>query len=75
MPNVSDQTLLDWLETLSKPRGFGWLLRRSSTGRGWRLLTTSHEPNYRTPRAALQAAFEDCAREMEALDKILGDPE
>lgn len=35
-PRISDKLLLDYLDDLSD-RGFVWLARRSTTGRGYRL--------------------------------------
>ncbi len=40
----------------------GWQFRESSTGRGWRLLTTSRQPHYPTARAAIRAAMADLER-------------
>ena len=72
----SDTELLNWLESLATEDGYqGWKLRRSSTGRGWRLLTTREPPNYRTPREALIVAFNECGKELAALDQLLGDAE
>ena len=45
-----------WLDDRHAP---GWQLRLSSTGRGFRLLTTSRKPNYQTARAAIAAALAD----------------
>lgn len=72
---TTDTVLLDWLSSLpTDPAYSRWKLRRSTSGRGWRLLTTSKQPNYATPREALIAAYEDRRQELEALDRLLGDP-
>lgn len=71
---LSDTVLLDWLESLPNYDDYKrWKLRRSTTGRGWRLLTTREEPNYATPREALIAALEKCRQELNALDHIIGE--
>lgn len=72
----TDTALLDWLASLPTDDGYSrWRFRRSTSGRGWRLLTTSEEPNYPTPREALIAAFEECKREVNSLFEMLGDGE
>ena len=52
---MTDTDLLDYLASLPVPPNQGWQLRTSSTGRGWRLMTTSATPNYPTPREAIEA--------------------
>ena len=53
--DLTDAYRLSFLDRLPKPPGFGWRFRTFSTGRGWRLLTTTEEPNYPTVREALDA--------------------
>jgi hypothetical protein len=60
----SDSELLDYLNNLPVPPGFGWKLYRSTTGRGYRLATV-HPSSvdslnlpkgvYATPREAIEA--------------------
>lgn len=52
---MTDTELLGYLTSLPVLPGQGWQVRPSSTGRGWRLLTTSAVPNYPTPREAIEA--------------------
>ncbi len=51
---MTDTELLDVLEALPVEHG-GWRVRPSSTGRGWRLLTTREEPHYPSVRDAIRA--------------------
>lgn len=51
---MTDTQLLDYLDSLTIPAGYGWQLRPSTTGRGWRLHTTTLTPNYPTARQAIQ---------------------
>lgn len=72
----TDTVLLDWLSSLpADPARSRWKLRRSAGGQWWLLRTTIEQPNYATPREALIAAYEDCRQELEALDRLLGDPD
>jgi len=52
------RNLIDFLDKLEIPRGHGWQLRRSSTGRGWRLLTTSRMPNHDSASSAIREQLE-----------------
>ena len=54
MTPLTDTELLDALDSLPLAYG-GWKVRESSTGRGWRLMTTSETPNYPTAREAIEA--------------------
>ncbi len=59
---MTDKDRLDYLDQLEAADRSGhgepgWQLRESSTGRGWRLLTTGREPNYPTAREAIDAAY------------------
>jgi hypothetical protein len=57
--NPDDKELLDALDGLDVPDGFGWKVRPSTTGRGWRLMTTREQPNHASARAAIAAFIED----------------
>jgi hypothetical protein len=61
-PDTSDDTekdtqRLDFIDRLEIPEGYGWRVYRSSTGRGWRLATTGRQPNFPTPRQAIDFAM------------------
>jgi len=64
----SESDLLNYLDQLPIPPGKGWLLRPSTTGRGWRLLTTSLETSHQTAREAIIAAM--TGEHDEALSKL-----
>lgn len=64
--------LFEFLRGLEIPEGHGWVFRKSTTGRGWRLHTsTQHElegkPVYADPRTAIK---EYIKHELEVLDFI-----
>lgn len=61
--SVTDTDLLNALESLPVPPGYGWQVRESSTGRGWRLLTTSATPAYATVRGAIEAFVRERGKE------------
>lgn len=68
---ITDTYLLEYLNSLPVPPGFGWKLYQSTTGRGWRLATIHPtsvkslglpEGVYATPWEAIEAeikAYED----------------
>lgn len=52
-----DTSRLDYLQSLTKGYGRGWLLRESTTGRGMRLHETSSEMAAISVRAAIDACM------------------
>jgi hypothetical protein len=56
----TDTERLDWLET--KGEGRRWVARISTTGRGYRLITSTATPNYETAREAIDAAMSEVPR-------------
>lgn len=70
--NMSDSQLFEFLQGLEIPEGYGWVLRRSTSGRGWRLHTSNQlmlkgEPVHTDPRTAIR---EYIKRELEIIDHI-----
>lgn len=55
--DVSDAARLNFLQSLTKGYGRGWLLGESTTGRGMRLHETSHEDARPTVREAIDFAM------------------
>lgn len=54
-----DGELLDYLQSLTKGYGLGWMLRESSNGRGMRLYETSREGATPDVRAAIRSAMQE----------------
>lgn len=70
--SMSDSQLFDFLLIMEIPAGYGWVFRKSTTGRGWRLHTSSqHElegkPVYADPREAIRQYIKE---ELAILDHI-----
>lgn len=53
---MTDKERLDFLQQLKAPPGHGWRIRESSTGRGWRLITTTSPQIFSSVREAIDYA-------------------
>lgn len=62
---MTDTEMLDFIDSLQSSLSSygGWKLRKSSSNRGFILLTTSEQPNYLTVREAIQAYVDESKKE------------
>jgi hypothetical protein len=54
----TDTERLDWLTAKGRRLPVGWVVRDSSTGRGFRLHQTEGRESYADPRKAIDAAMD-----------------
>ena len=57
MRKLTDTERLDFIQELTDGYGLGWILRRSTSGRGWRLHETSKVGAVNDVRKAIDLAY------------------